>query len=1531
MSGGHGKATGGGFRKLLILLLLVGGVILLHRFAVRTVGFDPSAMLALGFVVLASYTFGQLVERIGLPHITGYIIAGMLFGPSVAAALPDPLRVPPFDDGLLSESVMSQLAPLNTLAVGLIALTAGGELKLETLRKGLGAIVGIIGGQMFFVMALVSAFLVGVSGLVPSVQFPGLGELDLSGVLAMGAVLGSVSVATSPSVTIAVINDLRARGPVASTILATVVFKDVIDVIMFAVITTLAAQTLGFGATNEGSLGLYLLQHIGGALLAGVAIGFGMVLYLRFVKAELLLFTVAVVFVGAFVAQQLHLEALVIFLAAGFVAANVSSEGDHLLETIETLSLPVYVVFFTLAGAHLNMQFLWEIKFFAIALVVLRASGMYLGVAVGGRLGGASKELREHGWFGFVSQAGVSLSLASIVARNFEGPGQAISSLIVAGVAVNEMLGPVLLKLGLGRAGEIGAAARAEEEEEAAASEAPPDAAPDAVEEEALEPWPAPEKGADAWGPPLSSGAPQLDGAVRDLTFDLAQLAREVADEPLARFREDALSYVRDLRREFLRHHRRITVHATSESAELDAAEALRLEQAELAEKWRAAVLARAARVKQQPTWDARPVLDAAEAITDTLPATVAGAYGEQAFAPREDDSFLVSLGRWWLRVRRGTRRVFGEGMPPRDVPLRALARYHFWGALPERLEPVAALYAQAESHLVARTRSIFDGLVVRYDALASEVEAAQRAEAERAGKPKNGEDEIVGGEADASAAMSAEQLAERLREVRERVDEELMLAVQEVDRIADDVALRTSTALGVCLRALKEDALEVGTPDLPMRRRAASGLYRRRDETLRWLERGTAGARDTAAALYNRLALEMELIALEGRVKDALEEHATALGRDVRGRAHRQVERVHAAIAEAQERLTELLGGEHAPAELARAVRESCEPVVRVSAEAARVAALLRDQLTDERSVTAVLDALTRAAQGLTDRYRIPAGPVSRGEHRLPPPVGTVEVPFREWVLARIETGLAPRLLTSTREVAAKVEPLAQALSELERRVAFNVELGTSELSILEDDSVPAQTKKLLREMLVGALDRNRELFHGYAQASEKWGEEVRSAIRDAVLSGLEDLRTGIVDGEVGRLRSQMVRDVRSRRVLRFFKELRGALVRSASIALRVTREAIGETRLDRLRARVGLPVRLAEEDIGEGTFEVPEPASSIPMVYRRLFSAQALEAGDILTGRDEELRRAMSVLEGRTRALLRTVAVVGPDGVGKSAFVNAVVRARRWPKVHELALKEPATVEQVEELFEHDGEGHLFVVSGMHWLRSMTPGGFEPLRRFVAKVVADGGRNAFLVRSDSLAWAQSCQVAPLADAFPEVVRLDPLEPEGLMSAVLARHTVSGYGLVFTQGVTAESRLEELVLQFSSPLSRPQEAFFRALHAASGGLLRDALRLWLASVDQVDEAGDFVHLGPVPTPSIYALRRLDDDQLLVLYQVARQGWMDAAVLASLFRTDVTTAEARLGGLAHVGILERKGAVWRIAVHLRGSIHRLLRERRYIA
>ena len=1513
--GGHPKATGGGIQKMLIVLLLTGGVFLMHRFASRPDAFDPSAMLALGFVILASYAFGSLVERVGLPHITGYLIAGLALGPSTAHLLPEAWHVPPFDDGILSASVIDQLSPLNTLAVALIALTAGGELKIESLKKGLGTIVGMLGGQIVVLLALCVAFVVGVSGLIPDAKLPGLGDLDLSAAVALGSVVGAISIATSPAATIAVINDLRARGPMTSAVLATVVLKDVVVVVLFAVLSTFAAQALGVAGSDE-ALGLYLLKHIGGALVLGGLIGGGVALYLRYINAEVLLFVVGVVYTAAYVAGALDVEAVVLFITAGFVTANFSSEGDHLVETVEKLSLPVYVVFFTLAGAKLHLDELFELYPFVFALVAIRTGGLWLGTAIGSALGGAPTVIKKRGWLGFVSQAGVAISLASIIGRRMGPAGEALSTLIIASIAINELIGPIALKVGLSGAGEADGGTDEEEPEPAPAKPAPEEE----DDEPSVQEWPQPDRGADAWGAPLVLAGAELEDAARELQLDLSHVARDVAEEPLARFRDDALGYVRELRREFLRHHRRITVQAQGEPTELSAAEALRLEQAELAEKWRATVLTRAARVQQTPGWEAAPIVAAVDAISEGLPEKIEAPYEQESFLPREEDGLFTSFSRMGLRARRGARRMFGEEMAPRTVELRALARYHLWGMLPERLEPVAALYVQAEGHLVSRTRSIFEGLVQAYDSLASDVESAQR---EALRQPREE------GEA-APTGMPEEELERRLREVRAEVDEELVLAVQEIDRIADDLAIRTSLAIGHCLRDLKDDLPLAATPDMPMRRRAASRLYKRRDEALRWLERGTAAARETSSAVYNRLALEMELHALEGRVKDALEEHATALGRDVRGRAHRQVQRVEEALVDAQAEMAGVLAEDDASA-MAERVRALTEPVVRVAAEAARVATRLRDQLADERSVTPVLDALTRAAQGLTDRYRVPAGPMPRGEHRLPPQIGTVEVPFRDWVMARIETSLAPRLLSSTRDVALKVEPLSNALSELERRVAFNVELAVNELSVVEGEEVPKQTRRLVRDMIGSALERNRELFQGYADDSERWGDEVRRSVRDAVLSSLDELRGGLVDGEVGRMRSQMVRDVRGRRLVRVARQSRRAISRSWAIAGRAVREAIGEARLDRARQRVGLPPHTSEAEIVPQGFAPPEPAPSIPMVYRRLFSAQALEAGDILTGRDDALQRAISLLEDGPAGSLRTVAVVGPDGVGKSAFVNAVIRAKRWPKVRELALEGPATLEQVDALFEPSGEGHLVVVSGVHWLRALQPGGFSALRRFVDRVIQDGGKNAFLVRADTLVWEQSLEAAPLRDAFPDLITLGPLEPEALQAAVLARHTVSGYGLVFSQGIQPESRLEELVMQASSPLSRPQQSFFRALHAASGGLLRDALRLWLASVEEVDEAGDFVHLGPVPTSSLYALRRLGEREVLTLYQVARQGWMDASVCASLFRIDETTARARLMALGHVGILERRGAVWRIALHLRGTVQRLLREKGFIA
>ena len=1534
MSGGGSQHNGGSaLRKMLIVLCLVAGLVLLHRFGVRSAGFDPSAMLALGFVILTSYAFGQLLGRIGLPHLTGYILAGLALGPSAAHYLPPSWQVAPFDQGVLSESVISQLRVFETLAVGLIALIAGGELRLSLLRRGLRSVAGMIAGHLLVVGPLAFAFIAVISGLVPSLRMPGLGGLSTTQMVAIGVTVAAVVIATSPAATVAVVAETRSSGPVTGVVMAAVVLMDVVIVILFSVASTVAAQMLGL--SEGGELGLYLLQHIGGSVVAGGAVGGVMILYLRFVRTELLLFLLALIFTAAFMASQLSLELVLLFIAAGFVAVNFSSEGEALVETVEKLFLPVSVVFFTLAGARLHLDVVIQLAPFALTMVALRTIGIFFGTRLGLKFARADDDVRRFAWVGFVPQAGVALALAAIIGRNFSEVGLAFETLLVAGIALNELIGPVLLKLGLVRAGETGKA-----DVSGAAQPATPDANDDR-ELPSLTTWSPPPLTADTWGPQLATGSAPLDAAVNGISEQLGQLAQRVQEGSLARFREEALGYIRELRREFLRHHRRITLAVTQGSA-AEASAAVRLEQAELAGKWRAAVLRRSREVRQQPGWQAQPLLEAIETMTHDLPEQLMAPYDPTSFRFKAGDGPLAWAARLWLHLRRLSRRLIGLEMSQRSVNLRGLSQWHLWGLLPEQLVAVAAHHVRAEWHLVARTQSTFEALVRAYDDLDAQVQQSRRfakatskssranSEASRdSSPPKAPSSKTTAGAAPADSATTRE-LEAHLRQIQEHVARDLSRAVRDVEHIVEDLGYQTREALGAGLRGLKRDVPLVGTADLPLRRRATSALYKRRKIALRNLERATPIRHESSEGLYNRLALEMELVGLERRIKEALEEHASGLERDIEGRAFRQVQRVHEALNLASEQLGSLISNNQTPAELARQLRETCGPAIHTCNEAAQVVATFHHELNDERAVTAMLDLLNHAAQDLADRYNILAGPLPGDDDVLTAQLTFLEVPFREWVHARVETTLAPRILASTEQVAKKVAPLRRALSELERRIAFNVELAASELSVGEEFT-PTHTRQLLRKIVGERLERDRDSFARRVESARRWHQEVMRTVDTAMAGALRELRTGIVDEDLGRVRQRMLRDVQRLRLLRFLQQLHRSIHSTIVVASRAVYDAVGPAHWDLLRTRLGLLTRGPATSLDRALAPV-ESGASIPIVYRRLFSARALEAGDLfITGGGEALQRALDVLEGAKPGRSRAVAIVGPDGVGKSAFLHALVRARRWPKVRELSLDAPATVEQVEGLFDTAGEGQLFVIENLHWLRRLEPGGFEPLRCLVAKIVADGGKNAFLLRADRLIWDQCREVVPLGDAFCEVVQLDPLDSQALTAAVLARHALSGYRLVFKQGAAPDSGLEDLVLKAISPLVRPKETFFRALHAASGGLLRDALRLWLASVERVDELSECVHLGPVPNPRIYALRALDDDDVLTLYQVARQGWMDARGMAFLFRVDATAATARLSALADLGVIERRGAVWRIAVHLRGAVHRLLEERGYLS
>ena len=424
-------------RRALILLLLWGGIQLLRPLDAGEHGATSETLLVFGFLILAAYTIGEIAKLLHLPKITGYLAAGFLFGPAVI--------------GVVSTEVTRDLEPVTRLAVALIAFLAGAELRWKELKERARAIFTILASELPLSFLLIAGTLVALHGAVPF-----LANTTLVERVSLAALFAAVAIVHSPAVTMAILAETRAGGPVARTTLGVVLVADVVVVILFSGALALARAFVAVpGATTAGG-SLMLAWEIGGAIIVGALLGGAVALYLRFVQRELVLFAVLVAFFGAEVARLAHVETLLTLLVAGFVTESFSKEeGRELLHAMERSAAPVLVVFFALAGATLHVEALAELWPVALAVVAARALAIFAGTRFAARRAGAPAVVRQYAWLGLLSQAGVAIGLATVVQSAFPERGRDIGTLLLAVITINEVVGQIMFRVALSRAGEL--------------------------------------------------------------------------------------------------------------------------------------------------------------------------------------------------------------------------------------------------------------------------------------------------------------------------------------------------------------------------------------------------------------------------------------------------------------------------------------------------------------------------------------------------------------------------------------------------------------------------------------------------------------------------------------------------------------------------------------------------------------------------------------------------------------------------------------------------------------------------------------------------------------------------------------------------------------------------------------------------------------------------------------------------------------------------------------------------------------------
>lgn len=401
-----------------------------------------SVILVLALAVLGGLVSSGLTKRMRGPQVLGYILAGVLLGGQGI--------------NLITMETVTKLTPLTFIALGIIGFLVGGEIEFRELKKYARKFSTIL-----LFEGVIATMLVSVGSFC--VIYFALGDFTYA--MVTGIVLGAIASATDPASTIGVIWEYRAAGVLTTTLIAIVALDDVLAMALYGIASNIAQRFSGESQTILQSV-FHFVRDIGGAIVIGAIVGYGIVLYVRRRgNSENNLFVIiGAVLLSVGVAQVVESDLILSAMTAGIVAVNLAPQYlKHLMEQVRKVAVPIYILFFVLVGARLTLTgmpgWIWGV---VIVYVIGRNGGKVVGAWLGAKASGADTVVAKNTGLGLFSQGGVAIGLAIVAGSHLDNIqltdamslGDAIVSIVTTTTFLIQLTGPAAVKWALLRAGE---------------------------------------------------------------------------------------------------------------------------------------------------------------------------------------------------------------------------------------------------------------------------------------------------------------------------------------------------------------------------------------------------------------------------------------------------------------------------------------------------------------------------------------------------------------------------------------------------------------------------------------------------------------------------------------------------------------------------------------------------------------------------------------------------------------------------------------------------------------------------------------------------------------------------------------------------------------------------------------------------------------------------------------------------------------------------------------------------------------------
>ncbi|MFH1386170.1 MAG: cation:proton antiporter [bacterium] len=411
-------------------IIIIGFILVLGFLATRF--FRPmNSIMAVALTLLFGLIMGELAQNIKIPKVTGYLVAGILIGPSVL--------------GLMTSETISNVTVISEFTLGLIILAIGAEFELKhfiavgpkviyiALAEVLGAFL-IVGGAMFM-----------------------LGQP-----LHIALLIGAIATATAPAATLMVVREYRSRGRLTDVLLAVVALNNIFCLLLFHIFFSITKMIVAARANPLDLLSTitFFIEPfwvIIGSLAFGILIGYALNLWEQSTKndnEQLMVILGGVLFsVGA--ATTFNLSPLLTTMAVGATIVNISTKGRKVLDGLKLTGPPFYVAFFVISGAMLHLGLLNQIGLVGVVYIISRVIGKFIGAFWSARLTEEPAPVQKYLGISLIPQAGVAIGVSMSVEAKLPEIGAVIITIVLSSVIIYELIGPLLTKVALALAGEI--------------------------------------------------------------------------------------------------------------------------------------------------------------------------------------------------------------------------------------------------------------------------------------------------------------------------------------------------------------------------------------------------------------------------------------------------------------------------------------------------------------------------------------------------------------------------------------------------------------------------------------------------------------------------------------------------------------------------------------------------------------------------------------------------------------------------------------------------------------------------------------------------------------------------------------------------------------------------------------------------------------------------------------------------------------------------------------------------------------------